>query len=69
LANTNLEGLNAVFVSKVRRVLDCLKKRWQPVVASGLRSESEQREKVALGYSLTMNSKHRIGNAADIIDR
>ena len=42
---------------------------WQPVIAEGKRTKAQQREKVRLGYSKTMNSRHLSGLAVDIIDR
>lgn len=42
---------------------------WQPVIAEGLRTKAEQREKVRQGFSKTMNSRHLSGLAVDIIDR
>jgi hypothetical protein len=41
---------------------------WKPKVVSGLRDVDEQSCKVAVGYSPGMNSKHLIGEAADVID-
>ncbi len=70
MSQGDLDGLTGAFADKVRNVLTCLQgKGWRPRVASGLRSREEQAEKVRLGYSQTMDSRHLTGNAADIIDR
>lgn len=69
-SNDNFTGLDATFAAKLRTVLSCLEsKGWLPRVASGLRSAEEQEQKVAQGYSTTMNSKHLFGKGADVIDR
>lgn len=69
-SSDNLVGLDPVFLQKVLSVLTCLElKGWMPRVASGLRSAEEQAQKVAQGFSNTLNSKHLEGKGADIIDR
>lgn len=45
------------------------KQGFEPVIWEGNRTVAEQREKVRLGYSKTMNSKHLHGNAVDIVDK
>ena len=66
----NLSGLEPDFRARVKRVLRRLEaKGWQPYVAEGRRTKAQQREKVRLGYSKTMRSKHLVGRAADIVDR
>ncbi len=67
---TNLSSLHPTLRAKVERVLRRLQaKGWQPYVAEGKRTRAEQAEKVRLGYSRTMNSRHLTGRAADIVDR
>jgi len=69
--------INAAFNSLEPRfkpiVLEVLKQLeaqgFQPIVAEGRRTVSQQREKVRLGYSHTMNSYHLTGMAADIVDK
>ncbi len=62
-------NLNPGVAPKIRAIIDDLKEQgFNPVVASGTRTEKEQAEKVRLGYSKTMNSKHLHGNAVDIVD-
>ena len=64
----NME-LNPQFASVLPKVMDELKARgYQPIVASGLRTQEEQAKKVAEGSSKTMKSNHLHGNAVDIID-
>jgi len=48
---------------------DLREQGFQPRVVSGFRTREQQAEKVRLGYSRTMNSPHRLGLGADIIDR
>lgn len=50
-------------------MLELEKKGWQPQVAEGLRTIEEQKEKVRLGYSQTLNSRHLTGRAVDVIDK
>ena len=55
---------------KVLRVIQRLRELgWQAVMAEGIRTIKQQREKVNKGYSYTMKSKHLKGLAADIIDK
>lgn len=54
-------------IEKVLAELDRL--GYQPVIASSLRTLSEQKRKVAQGYSKTFNSRHLYGRAVDIIDK
>lgn len=72
LDTRNLDGLDPMFVEKVKQVLAVLaEKGWQPRVASGLRSIEQQQEKIDQGTSslkAPQNSKHVQGLAADIID-
>jgi peptidoglycan LD-endopeptidase CwlK len=56
--------------AKVKIILAGLEaKGWQPRVAEGCRTLDQQKEKVRLGYSKTLNSKHLRGLAVDIIDK
>lgn len=48
---------------------DLRAKGYDPIVVEGKRTEAQQREKIAQGYSKTMNSNHLQGNAVDIVDR
>lgn len=58
------------FVNKIINIIDKLTaKGWFPVVASGLRTRAEQAKKVQDGVSKTMESKHLIGKAVDIVDK
>jgi hypothetical protein len=67
--NKAYESLDERMKPIVLEILQELEKRgWQPKVAEGRRSAEQQREKVRLGYSQTMNSYHLSGLAADIID-
>lgn len=66
----NISALDPRFQAPVSRVLSRLRdKGWDPVIRSGVRTQSEQDEKVAQGLSATRNSKHLDGLAADITDR
>src|SRR3990167_10500617 len=55
------------WVVKVLAELESL--GWEPIIFEGRRTIEEQREKVRLGYSKTMRSRHLSGYAADIVDR
>jgi hypothetical protein len=44
-------------------------KGWQPRIASGYRTAEQQADKMRRGLSRTLDSAHRTGRAADIIDR
>ena len=64
-----IQGLQPEFRQKVEVVLNKLKQKgWQPTVAEGLRTKKEQTEKVKQHRSQTMDSKHLMGLAADIVD-
>lgn len=66
--NVNLT-LNPKFSSVLPNFIQDLKQQgFQPMIASGFRTQKEQAQKVAQGYSQTMNSRHTQGNAVDIID-
>jgi peptidoglycan L-alanyl-D-glutamate endopeptidase CwlK len=70
LPQDKLAGLEPAFRGKVVAILQELAgKGWKPFVAEGLRTQSQQDEKVRLGYSRTRNSRHLTGHAADIVDR
>jgi hypothetical protein len=67
--NTGMAGLDPVLQEKIPLIMDDLRaKGWQPKIASAIRTPEEQAEKVRLGYSKTMNSKHLKGKAVDIVD-
>ena len=70
LNQDELEGLKPMFREKVEAVLSELEKKgWQPIVAEGRRTLEEQAAKVTAGKSLTLDSAHVKGYAADIVDR
>jgi hypothetical protein len=65
-----LDSLEPTFKPIVEEILAKLKaKGWQPIVAEGRRTLAEQKEKVRLGYSTTLNSYHLSGMAADVVDK
>lgn len=49
-------------------LLSLTSKGYQPIVAEGLRTIEQERQKVAQGNSQTMHSKHLTGDAVDIVD-
>lgn len=62
--------LDPVFAKKVRLILAELEEMgWQPRIAEACRTLDQQKEKVRLGYSKTLRSKHLTGRAVDVIDR
>lgn len=68
--NNLMQGINPRLQSALPIIMDELRQKgWQPSIASGMRTPEEQAEKVRQGYSQTMNSKHLIGKAVDIIDK
>lgn len=68
--NANLNGLDPQLADKVISIVMNLQRLgWKPVIAEAVRTKEQQAEKVKLGYSKTMNSKHIVGKAVDIIDR
>jgi hypothetical protein len=70
IINKAFESLDPKFKPIVLEVLTRMEaKGWQPFVCEGKRSVAQQREKVRLGYSKTMNSYHLTGKAADIVDK
>lgn len=70
LLNKAFYSLNKDFQPIVQEILVRLESlEYQPTVAEGRRTEAQQREKVRLGYSQTMQSYHLSGLAADIIDK
>jgi hypothetical protein len=65
-----LDSLDSRLRPKVEAVLaDLQGKGWQPTIAEARRTIEEQRRKVELGYSRTLDSPHVRGLAADIVDR
>lgn len=70
ILNKAFNSLEPKFRPIVLEILKQLEaKGWQPIVAEGRRTVAQQREKVKLGYSKTMNSYHLTGMAADIVDK
>lgn len=70
LSTGNMNGFDPKLAGMLPGILSDLRaKGWEPYIASGLRTPDEQRQKVAQGYSQTMNSKHLVGKAADIVDQ
>ena len=68
--NVKTDGISIDFESKIPQLFDAMRsKGWEPVIASGMRTQEEQAEKVKLGYSKTMKSKHLTGDALDIVDK
>lgn len=68
--NKAFESLEAKFKPIVLEIMTRLEaKGWQPIVAEGRRTLAQQKEKVRLGYSKTLNSYHLTGMAADIVDK
>lgn len=68
--NKAFDSLDERFKPIVEDILQQLEaKRYQPFVCEGRRTEAQQREKVAKGYSKTMKSYHLTGLAADIVDK
>ena len=64
------DSLETKFKPIVAEILARLEaKGWKPTVAEGRRTLAQQKEKVKLGYSTTMNSYHLTGRAADIVDK
>lgn len=67
---TNLRGIDPEFRPKIIKVLrELTALGWQPYAAEGIRTKSQQAEKVKKGYSKTMFSAHRFGYAVDIVDK
>lgn len=64
-----LNGLVPAFVDKVAVVMEKMAKLgWKPRIAEALRTQAQQKQKVAAGNSTTLKSKHLLGEAVDIID-
>jgi hypothetical protein len=67
MAHVNLDRLHPVFRQYVEQILSDLRSRgWQPIVASAVRTEAEQADKVKQGYSKTKNSWHVASTAASL---
>lgn len=64
-SNDNLIGVNPQLVSVVRRAIEITTVDFG--VTEGLRTHAKQRELVAKGASQTMNSKHLVGEAVDLV--
>jgi peptidoglycan LD-endopeptidase CwlK len=60
-----LEGVNQKLVAVVHRALELTEQDF--AVNDGLRTREEQEALVASGASQTMDSKHLIGNAVDLV--
>lgn len=70
IINKAFESLEPKFKPIVLEILKRLEALgYKPIVAEGRRTLAQQREKVKLGYSQTMNSYHLTGMAADIVDK
>ncbi len=70
IKNKAFESLDDRFKPIVLEIMKRLEaKGWKPIVAEGRRTIVQQREKVAKGYSKTLNSYHLSGMAADIVDQ
>lgn len=68
--NAAYSSIDPRFRPTVLEILEKLEARgYQPIVVEGKRTLAQQREKVRLGYSTTMNSYHLTGLAADICDK
>lgn len=66
----DVRALDPQFQAPVERVMERLRaKGWDPVIASGLRTQEEQDEKVSGGFSAAKHSKHQDGLAVDIVQR
>jgi peptidoglycan LD-endopeptidase CwlK len=69
MATSTLANLHPVFRTRVESILrDLTAKGWQPVVASGVRTEAEQAAKVRQGYSQTKRSWHVSSTAQTMSD-
>ena len=68
-----MKKLSAVKHDLIIRILPIMAEEeelgWQPIVAEGMRTKAQEREKVRKGYSQTMHSKHLTGDAVDIVDK
>ena len=62
---SELEGVHPDLVAVVKRAIEITKQDF--TVHDGIRTEEEQREYVERGVSKTMNSKHLIGEAVDLV--
>jgi hypothetical protein len=70
ISGVSMDGFYPDFRTKIDKVLaDMTARGYQPTVASGMRTQAEQDEKVRQGYSKTRNSHHLHGRAADIVDK
>lgn len=68
--NVRLKGVNPQLMSKAQLVINDMRALgWDAVIASGVRTQAEQDEKVRKGFSKTRHSKHLHGHALDIVDR
>jgi hypothetical protein len=66
----SMQGLNPKLQAAIPMIMsDMVARGWQPQISSGIRTPEEQAQKVAQGYSQTMNSKHLVGKAVDITDK
>jgi peptidoglycan L-alanyl-D-glutamate endopeptidase CwlK len=66
----NLAGIHPTLRKEIEPILQRLEDEgYQPIIAEGLRTIAQQRQKVAKGYSKTMNSKHLTGRAVDVVDK
>ena len=64
-SNQSLHGVDPSLVRVVKRAIQITEQDF--VVIEGLRTLSRQKQLVAKGFSKTLNSKHIVGRAVDII--
>ncbi len=70
MAYNKIDQLVPEFQPIVIEILDRLTGLgYQPIIAEAYRTKEQQREKVKLGYSKTMKSKHIERKAVDIVDK
>lgn len=65
-----LSQVRPELIKKVFPIMACEEKLgWKVIVAEGMRTKAQEREKVRKGYSQTMHSKHLTGSAVDIVSQ
>ncbi len=70
ISKKHLLEVKPALAEKVIPILESLEDEgWEPRVVEGLRTMAQEREKVRLGYSHTMHSKHLTGDAVDVVDK
>jgi hypothetical protein len=69
LGERNVEALDPQFQDPVKRIMARLEQKgWNPQIGSGIRDKEEQKKKVDQKLSATMDSKHLVGLAVDIVN-